>query len=115
MTRARIVVIRVVIGAAISLVLVYMGDTLSVWYRMSKKLAGDPLATMNTQPIIEIPHKNGQAEIVLGQPQTQTCVRSLFPHDGYEPCWYLAHQNQSPIVMTLLPLAPRRAGDELDY
>jgi hypothetical protein len=110
MISARIVVKRVLIGAIIGLALVYLGDTLSVWYRMSKKIAGDPLTTMNTQPVIEIPHKDGQAEIVLGQAQTQTCVRSIFPHDGYSPCWFVARQNQSPIVMTLLPLRPRLAG-----
>jgi hypothetical protein len=99
----RTILKRVAITAVAAIALVYVGDTLSVWHRMSKHIADDPLTTLTTQPIIEIPHKDGRAEIVLGQAQTQTCVRSLFPHSGYSPCWYVARQNQSPIVMMLLP------------
>jgi len=94
---------RAAIAILAAIVLVYVGDTLSVWHRMAKNTAGDPLTTMTTQPVIEIPHKDGRAEIVLGQAQTQTCVRSLFPHDGYSPCWYIARQNRQPIMMTILP------------
>ena len=99
----RTILKRIAITAVAAIALVYVGDTLSVWHRMSKHTANDPLTTLTTQPIIEIPHKDGRAEIVLGQSQTQTCVRSLFPHSGYSPCWYVARQNQSPIVMILLP------------
>jgi hypothetical protein len=101
--RGRSILKRVAIAALAAIALVYVGDTLSVWHRMSKHIADDPLTTLTTQPIIEISHKDGRAEIVLGQAQTQTCVRSLFPHSGYSPCWYVARQNQSPIVMTMLP------------
>jgi len=66
--------------------------------------------TMTTQPIIEIPHKDGRDEIVLGDTQTQTCVRALFPHDGYSPCWYVARQNQSTTMMTLLPFVALRSA-----
>ena len=114
MTR-RTIVTRVLIGVIAALALVYLGDTLSVWYRMSRKTADDPLETMTTQATIEIPHKDGRAEIVLGQPETETCVRAIFPHDGYSPCWYVARQNQSPIVMTILPLWTRSAADQRSY
>jgi hypothetical protein len=103
------IVKRTLIGALVAVALVYAGDTLSVWYRMSKKVAGDPLMTMTTQGMIEIPHKDGRAEIVLGDPVTQTCVRAIFPHDGYSPCWYVARQNSATTVITLVPLA-RVAG-----
>jgi hypothetical protein len=97
---------RIAIGVLVALGLLYSADTLSVWYRMSKKIAGNPLMSMTTQGMIEIPHKDGRAEIVLGDPVTQTCVRALFPHDGYNPCWYVARQNSSTTVITLLPFAP---------
>jgi hypothetical protein len=63
---------------------------------------------MTTQPIIEIPQKDGRDQIVLGDSQTQSCVRALFPHDGYSPCWYVARRNQSTTMMTLLPIAALR-------
>ena len=31
--------------------------------------------------------KGGKVEVFYDQPQTQTCVHSLFPHGGYKPCW----------------------------
>jgi len=30
-------------------------------------------------------------EIFTDEPQTETCVHSLFPHDGYRACWYIPH------------------------
>jgi hypothetical protein len=34
-------------------------------------------------------HKDGRIEYMLGDTENQTCVRSLFPQLGYQPCWYL--------------------------
>jgi hypothetical protein len=101
---------RVAIGVVAAIALVYLGDTLSVWHRMSHRTASDPLMTMTTQPVIEIPHKDGEAEIVLGAAVEVTCVRALFPHDGCNPCWYVERENQAPIVMTLLPLLEIAGG-----
>jgi len=33
--------------------------------------------------------KNGQLEIYYHQPETEVCVRSMFPHLGHRPCWYV--------------------------
>jgi len=33
--------------------------------------------------------KNGKTEFLFDPPQPQTCVNSLFPHQGSSPCWYL--------------------------
>jgi hypothetical protein len=35
--------------------------------------------------------KGGKMEIFTDQPQTETCVHSLFPHSGYRACWYIPH------------------------
>jgi hypothetical protein len=34
--------------------------------------------------------KGGRVEIFADQPQVETCVHSLFPHDGYRACWYVS-------------------------
>lgn len=105
-TIARRVALAIV---ALSAVL-YAGDYLSVRYRMAKGKPGDPLEAMKIQRTYVIPHKDGRAEIIFGDPETQMCVHSLFPHLGYTPCWYVKRQSQKPLVMgmfprTLLPLA----------
>jgi hypothetical protein len=33
--------------------------------------------------------KNGKTTMTFDPPQPWTCVNSLFPHQGYLPCWYL--------------------------
>jgi hypothetical protein len=106
MPSTRTILKRASIVAVAAVILIYLGDTLSVWHRMANKTSDNPLTTLTTQPIIEIPQKDGREEIVLGDSQTQTCVRALFPHDGYSPCWYVARQNQSITTMTLLPFLP---------
>lgn len=39
--------------------------------------------------------KNGKTTLTFDPPQPWTCVNSLFPHQGYLPCWYLSkHRDQ---------------------
>lgn len=37
-----------------------------------------------------IPQKSGKTQLIFDPPAAQTCVNSLFPHDGSTPCWYLS-------------------------
>ena len=32
--------------------------------------------------------KNGRVQVYYDQPQTEVCVRTVFPHGGRRPCWY---------------------------
>lgn len=47
--------------------------------------------------VYQIPQKGNKAEYVPAEPQTQTCVRSLFPHMGSQPCWYLRRHTQQQV------------------
>jgi len=39
--------------------------------------------------------KNGKTTLTFDPPQPWTCVNSLFPHQGWLPCWYLSsHRDQ---------------------
>jgi hypothetical protein len=82
------------------LALLYAGDAFSVHSRMSHKTAVDPLETTTVRPLYDVPRKDGKDEFDFGDPVTQTCIHSLFPHLGYMPCWYLNRQNQKPIPIT---------------
>jgi len=109
-------------GAPTLLILVgilYAGDYAFVKYRLSRagseasSPAGSaatpsgpspavprgPLDTVQVQRTYEIPHKDGRAEFAFAEPQTVTCVRSIFPHLGYSPCWYLKRHSQQLIPM----------------
>lgn len=85
-----------VIGAVVLLAMViYAGDDLSVRYRVSKHL--DPFATVTIQPYYAIHEKNGKTEYDFAAPESQLCVRSLFPHLGYSPCWYVMRHTEKRI------------------
>jgi hypothetical protein len=65
-----------------ALLLLYAGDYVVLRFR------GD--STTSTVTIFDAaPLKDGRVSVFYDQPQTQTCVRSIFPWLGYEPCWYL--------------------------
>ena len=81
------VAILQVVGALVLLItLVYAGDYVSVRFKIPK--GRDPFLTIPVQPYYAIHEKNGKTEFDFAQPENQVCVRSLFPHFGYLPCWY---------------------------
>jgi hypothetical protein len=46
-----------------------------------------------------IPQKSGRTQFIFQPPQPQTCVNSLFPREGYTPCWYLQRHTEQRIDM----------------
>jgi hypothetical protein len=86
MERAIDIAKRAVVIAVASVALVYVCDGLWVWYRMGNRRAGDPLGAVTFYYATTL--KNNRVEVFYDQPQTEVCVRSLFPHLGHRPCWY---------------------------
>jgi hypothetical protein len=85
--------------------IVYAGDYAVVRLRAAHPRLGDAFASVQVVRLLAIPLKNGRTEYELDalQPElTVTCVRSLFPHLGYQPCWYVRRQSQKPIPMVIL-------------
>lgn len=87
--------LRILITALAGMVALYVGDDLSVRYRIpgSRK----PFGTVTIRRFDAIPEKNNRTEYVYENPITVTCIRSLFPHLGYEPCWYLSRHAEQRI------------------
>jgi hypothetical protein len=68
------------------LIVLYVGDDLSVRYRLGHAKDGDPLEEVTYYDATML--KNGRVEVFYDQPQTEVCVHALFPHMGHSPCWY---------------------------
>jgi hypothetical protein len=77
------------------LVMAYLADDLSVRYRIPR--SRQPFGTVTIQRYDAIAEKNGKTEFDFEDPVTQACIHSLFPHMGYEPCWYLARHAEQRI------------------
>lgn len=44
-----------------------------------------------------IQQKSGKTQFIFNPPEALTCVHALFPHEGYEPCWYLQRHTEQRI------------------
>ena len=65
--------------------LVYAGDFVWFEFRIHNAKPNDPLETVTFFYATGV--KGGKVEVFYDQPQTQICVHSIFPHQGYKPCW----------------------------
>jgi hypothetical protein len=72
-----------------ALAVIYAADYLS-----AKMRGQSALGTVQVQPYYAVPLKDGKTEFMLLDPETKTCVKSLAPHFGYSPCWYLDGRKQ---------------------
>lgn len=77
------------------LVVLYVGDYCAVRYRIP--YGRDPFGQVTVQPVYVIHEKNGKIEYQFADPEVDACVRSLFPHMGYSPCWYLSRHTEKQI------------------
>ena len=68
---------------------VFLGDYLAVRFPGSR----NPFGSVDVQPYYAIHLKNKKTEFDFNVPtETNVCVRSLFPHMGYPPCWYASRK-----------------------
>jgi hypothetical protein len=97
---------RILIGVALAVALVYIGDSISVRVRMGHATPSDPYETVTALRILAIADKGNKTEYTVDQvqpQQTAECVHALFPHNGDLPCWYLKRKFAQPIPMTIVP------------
>jgi hypothetical protein len=72
----------------------YAGDYGSLRFRIPER---EQFGTVSVTPLYAIHEKNGKTEYDLAQPEIVTCVHSLFPQFGYQPCWYVSRHTQKRI------------------
>jgi hypothetical protein len=96
---------RTVVLIAVLAAMVYASDYALVRLRAAYPRWGNAFDSVQVVRLLAIPLKNGRVDYELDatQPEaTVTCVRALFPHLGYQPCWYVRRQSQKPIPMVIL-------------
>src|SRR4051794_28378149 len=71
---------------AVSLALLYLGDYLSLRFRVPSR---EPLESVPIEVYYAIGLKGMKTEYTRADPETETCAHSLFPQEGYRPCWYV--------------------------
>lgn len=86
---------RLLLIAAALLLLIYVGDYISIAYRIPR--GRQQFGTVEVQKVLAVPQKDRKTEFIADAPQSQTCVYALFPQFGLTPCWYLARHAQQQI------------------
>lgn len=86
--------------AVLATLLTYVCDYLYVRYKMAGANSSEAFGSVQFFPATQL--KNGKLDIYIESPQTETCVHALFPHYGYNPCWY-AKRNQVHVVAQVPP------------
>lgn len=80
---------RLGVAVVALLIIWYVGDYVSL------KMRRAPTSTVQITRFYAVPQKDGKTSFEPGQQETQTCVNSMFPHMGYNPCWYVKrYRNQ---------------------
>ena len=88
---------RILTVAVLSLLILYVGDYLSLRYQIPKGRA--QFGEVKVQRYYAVGLKSGKTEFMFLGPKNQTCVHSLFPHLGDSPCWYLRRKSVQRINM----------------
>jgi hypothetical protein len=88
---------RLLFIAVLMLFILYLGDYLSVRYRIPKSRS--QFGVVKIQRYYAVGLKSRKTEFMFLAPENQVCVHSLFPHFGYSPCWYLSRRNAQRIEM----------------
>jgi hypothetical protein len=86
---------RILAVLILALVALYLGDYFLLRFRIW--LGGKPFKTIRVQVYYAVPKKNGLPDFYFAPPRQEICVRSLFPHLGDPPCWYLERKSQQRI------------------
>jgi len=55
--------------------------------------------SVTVRPYYDVGLKGGKSEFYFLDPQNQPCVNSLFPHLGFNPCWYVRKHTHPRIAM----------------
>ncbi len=87
---AKIVAALAVLAAAI-----YGGDYIVLRVRIAKNW--NAFGTVEVDRYYSVAEKNNRMEFIPIGTQPETCVHSLFPHMGDEPCWYLVNHAEKQI------------------
>lgn len=88
---------RILVVALLFVAVLYVCDYLSVHYRIPRNR--DPLGVVKVQQYYAVQLKNKKTELMFLDPQDETCVHSLFPHLGFNPCWYVSRTSKKRIDM----------------
>jgi hypothetical protein len=89
--------VRLGLSMVIALLAVDVGDNLVLRYRIATHR--EPFGTVQVKRYLAIRHKDQRIEFVATDPESRSCVHSLLPQLGNNPCWYVSRNAVERIDM----------------
>lgn len=84
-----------VAGIVAAALVLYAVDYAILYYRISRNRS--PYDSVTVRFFYQVQEKNQRTEYAFASAQQQTCVNSIFPHQGFESCWYARRHTERPI------------------
>lgn len=75
-----------VLALLCALVVLYIADFAVLGCRIAFRSRASVLSTVTVFDAARL--KDNKLDIFYDQPEPESCVRSIFPHLGSDPCWY---------------------------
>jgi hypothetical protein len=85
---------RFLIGAAALSFVIYGGDFLSLQLRIPSR---EQFGSVEIKRYFIVKLKNRKTGFMPDEPQTVSCVNSLFPQWGFAPCWWVTRHKVQEI------------------
>lgn len=79
---------------------IFLSDYLSLALRVPKR---EPIGSVEVLRYYEVALKNRKTEYMRDEPRQIPCVRSLLPHYGDTPCWYLEKHTKQTVKLGSVP------------
>ena len=88
---------RVLLAVTLFAALIYAGDYVTVKYRIPA--SRQTLGSVSVEKYYAVKQKDGKLEYYFDQAEPEECVKSIFPHFGDRPCWYVNRHKVKRIEM----------------
>ena len=85
----RRLILRVLGGLVLAAAGVYLVDG-----AIAKARGAGAFRQVRVQPYYAVPMKDGKTQFMMLDPETDTCIRSFFPHFGFRACWKMQSQQR---------------------
>ena len=82
---------RIALSLLTLLAATYLADLTLLHFNKS------PTGTVTVRSYYAVPRKDKREEFMFNDPEDETCVNSLLPHQQMPPCWYLRRHPEKRI------------------
>jgi hypothetical protein len=86
---------RLMIAICASAIFAFATDLCVFRYRVFRH--SNPFGSVTVQVYYAIQEKNSRTEYIYKSTDQQTCANSLFPHSGFQPCWYARRHTEKSV------------------